>query len=174
MVPYIRAGPRFTHSLSLPWGSFHKLLILIRQKADRNKTTHNHRKLNKWIIWITVLSTSMKLWDIPCRGMQDGLDMVENSGKMWSTGERKWKTNSVFLLWKPHEQFKTQNKTKQKDRTLKCEHSRLIDALYASGNQWRSDFSNKGEMEPKENNTQLCIWLVIKVWCFKEWYFIGI
>ena len=35
----IRARPNFSHSQSLPSGSFHKPLILICQRADRMKTT---------------------------------------------------------------------------------------------------------------------------------------
>ena len=42
-------------------------------------------------MWTTVLSNSMKLWAMPCRATQDGWVMVENSDKMWSTGERNAK-----------------------------------------------------------------------------------
>ena len=38
-VPAHQNRPRFPHSQSLPSGSFHKPLILIRQRADRMKTT---------------------------------------------------------------------------------------------------------------------------------------
>ena len=39
MAPPIRARSRFSHSQSLPSGSFHKPLILIPQRADRMETT---------------------------------------------------------------------------------------------------------------------------------------
>ena len=39
MAPPIRTRPSFLLSQSLPWGSFHKPLILTHQRADRMKTT---------------------------------------------------------------------------------------------------------------------------------------
>ena len=39
MAPPIRTRPGFPFSQSLPSGSFHKLLVLIHQWADRMKTT---------------------------------------------------------------------------------------------------------------------------------------
>ena len=39
ITPPIRTRPSFPLSQSLPSGSFHKLLILIHQRADRMKTT---------------------------------------------------------------------------------------------------------------------------------------
>ena len=39
MALSIRTRPSFSHSQSLPSGSFHKPLILIHQRADRMKTT---------------------------------------------------------------------------------------------------------------------------------------
>ena len=53
----------------------------------RQNENHNHRKLTKLITWTTALSSSMKLWAMPCRTTQDGWVMVESYDKMWSTGE---------------------------------------------------------------------------------------
>ena len=39
MAPPIRTRPSFPYSQSLPTGSFHKLLILIHQQADKMKIT---------------------------------------------------------------------------------------------------------------------------------------
>ena len=54
---------------------------------DRQNENHNQRKLTKLITWTTALSSSMKLWAIPCRATQDRQVMAESSDKTWSTGE---------------------------------------------------------------------------------------
>ena len=51
---------------------------------------------------------------------------------------------------------------RQKDRTLKDELPRSIGAQYATGDQWRNNSRKNEEMEPKQNNTQLWMWLVIE------------
>ena len=53
------------------------------------------------------------------------------------------------------------NMKKQKDRTLKDELPRSVGAHYATGDQWRNNSRKNEEMEPKRNNTQLWIWLVM-------------
>ena len=50
----------------------------------------------------------------------------------------------------------------QKDRTLKDELSRSVGAQYATGDQWRNNSRKNERMEPKQNNTQLWMGLVIK------------
>ena len=55
MDPLIRMRPSFPLSQSLPSGSFHKLLNLIHQRA--NRMNHSHRKLIKLITWITACLT---------------------------------------------------------------------------------------------------------------------
>ena len=52
------------------------------------------------------------------------------------------------------------NAKKQKDRTLKDEFPKSVGAQYATGNQWRNNFRKNGEMEPKQNKTQLWMGLV--------------
>ena len=39
---------------------------------------------------------------------------------------------------------------RQKDRTLKDELSRLVDAQYATGDQWRNNSRKNEGMEPKK------------------------
>ena len=40
---------------------------------------------------------------------------------------------------------------RQKDRTLKDEFPRLVDAQYATGDQWRNNSRKNEEMELKQN-----------------------
>ena len=109
MAPRIRTRPRFLHSLSLPSGSFHKPLILIYQ--GRQNKNHNHRKLTKLITWITALSSSMKLWPMPCRATQDRQVIVESSDKTWSTGEGNGKLLQYSRLENPMNSMKRQRVT---------------------------------------------------------------
>ena len=51
---------------------------------------------------------------------------------------------------------------RQKDRTLKEELPRLVGAQYAIGDQWRNNSRKNEGMEPKQNNTQLQMGLVIE------------
>ena len=51
---------------------------------------------------------------------------------------------------------------RQKDRTLKDELPRSVGALYATGAQWRNNSRKNEGMEPKQNNTQLWLGLVIE------------
>ena len=70
--------------------------------------------------------------------------MVESSDKMWSTGEGNGKPLQYSCLESP------MNSTKrQKDKTLKDELLRLVDAQCATGDQWRINSRKNEEMEPK-------------------------
>ena len=51
---------------------------------------------------------------------------------MWSTGEGNGKPLQYSCLENPMNSME-----RQKDRTLKDELSRLVDAQYATGDQWR-------------------------------------
>ena len=63
---------------------------------------------------------------------------------------------------------------RQNDMILKEELPRLVGAQYATGDQWRNNSRKNEGMEPKQNNTQLWMGLVIdKVRCCKEQYCIG-
>ena len=52
---------------------------------------------------------------------------------------------------------------RQKDRTLKDELPRSIVSQNAIGNQWRNNSKKNEEMEPKQNNNQLWMWLMMEV-----------
>ena len=65
--------------------------------------------------------------------------MVENSNKMWSTGEGNVKPLQYSCLENPMNSMK-----RQRDRTLKDELPRSVGAQYATGDQWRNN-SRKNE-----------------------------
>ena len=52
---------------------------------------------------------------------------------------------------------------RQRGRTLKEELPRSVGAQYATGDQWRNNSKKSEEMEPKQNKTQLWMWLVMEV-----------
>ena len=82
---------------------------------------------------------------MPCRATQDELVMVESSEKTWSIGEGNGKT-----LWYSCLENSMNSMKRQKDRTLKDELPRLVDAQYATGDQWRSNSRKNEEMGPKQ------------------------
>ena len=85
-----------------------------------------------------------------CRATQDGWAMVENSGKMWSAGEKNSKPLQYSCLENP------MNSTKrQKDRTLKDELPRSVGAQYATVEEWRNN-SRKNEETAKEKTMRSC------------------
>ena len=45
---------------------------------------------------------------------------------------------------------------------MKDELPRWVGAQYATGDQWRNNSRKNEGMEPKQNNTQLWLWLVIE------------
>ena len=107
---------------------------------------------------------------MPCTATQEGRVMVESSDKMQSTGEGNGKPLQYSCPENP-----MNSKKKQKDRTLKDELPRSVDAQYATGDQWRKNSIRNEEMEPKQKQHQ-----VIdvngdgsKVQCYKEQYCIG-
>ena len=52
---------------------------------------------------------------------------------------------------------------RQKDMTLKDELPSSVRAQYAAREEWRNSSRTNEEMEPKKNNTQLWMWLVMEV-----------
>ena len=76
--------------------------------------------------------------------------MVEQSDRMWSTGERNGKPLQYFCLQNPINSMK-----RQKDWTLKDELPRSVGAHYATGDHWKNNFIKNEGMEAKQNNTQL-------------------
>ena len=167
MTPPIRTRPSFPQSVSGTLKLPYKPLILILRGQTEWKP---HRKLNKLITWTTALSNSMKLWAMPWRATQDGRVMVESSDKTWSTGEGNGKPLQCSCLENPMNSVK-----RQKDRTLKDELSRLVDAQYATGEEWRNNSRENAEMEP---NQKECPAVDVtgdgsKVRCCKQQYCIG-
>ena len=71
--------------------------------------------------------------------------MVASSGKMWSTGKENGKPLRDSCFENPINSMK-----RQKDRTLKDEHSRLVVAQYATGDRWRSNSRKNEDTEPKQ------------------------
>ena len=64
---------------------------------------------------------------------------------MWSTGEGNDKPLQYSCLENPMNSIK-----RQRDRTLKDELPRLVDAQYATGDQWRNNSRKSEGMEPKQ------------------------
>ena len=107
---------------------------------------------------------------MPSRATQDEWVMVENSDKMWSTGEGNGKPFQYSCLENTVNSMK-----RQKDRILKGELPRSAGAQYATGDQWRNNSRKNEEMEPKQKQHP-----VVdvpgdgsKVQCCKEQYYIG-
>ena len=71
--------------------------------------------------------------------------MVENSDKMWSTGEGNGKPLQYSCLENPKNNMK-----RQKDRKLKDELPRWVGAQHATGDQWRNNSRKNEGMEPKQ------------------------
>ena len=76
---------------------------------------------------------------------------------MWSTGEGNGKPLQYSCLENPMNSMKRQN-----DRIPKEELPRSIGAQYATGDLWRNNSRKNEWMEPKQNNTQLWVGLVIE------------
>ena len=71
--------------------------------------------------------------------------MVESSNKTWSPGEENGKPLQYSCLEIPMNSMK-----RQKDRTLKDELPRSVDAQYATGEEWRNNSRKNAEKEPKQ------------------------
>ena len=82
---------------------------------------------------------------MPFRATQDKRVMVESSDKTWSTGEENGKPLQYSCLENPMNSMK-----RQKDRTLKYELPRSVDAQYATEGEWRSNSRKNEQMKPKQ------------------------
>ena len=96
--------------------------------------------------------------------------MVESSDKIWFSEEGNGKPRQYSCLENSMNSMK-----RQKDRTLKDELPRLVDAQYATGDQWRNNYRNNEEMEPKQKQHPVVDVTGdgSKVQCYKEQYCIG-
>ena len=52
---------------------------------------------------------------------------------------------------------------REKDTTLKDELPRMVGVRYATGKEWRNNSRKNEQMEPKQNNAQVWMWLVVEV-----------
>ena len=89
---------------------------------------------------------------------------------MWSTGEGNGKPLQYSCLENPMNSMK-----RQKDRTLKDELPRSVDAQYATGGQQRNNSRQNEEMEPKQKQHPVVDVTGdgSKLRCCKEQYWIG-
>ena len=96
--------------------------------------------------------------------------MMERSDRVWSTGEGNGKPLQYPCLENPMNSMK-----RQKDRTLKDELPRLVDAQYATGDQWRNNSRKNEGMEPKQKHHPVVDGTSngSKFRCCKEQYCIG-
>ena len=69
---------------------------------------------------------------------------MESYEKMWSTGEGDSKPLQYSCLGNTMNSMK-----RQRDRTLKDELPRSVDAQYATGEEWRYNSRKNKETEPK-------------------------
>ena len=76
--------------------------------------------------------------------------MVENSDKMWSTGEGNDKPLQYSCLENPMKNMK-----RQKDRTLKDELPKLVGAQYPWENSGEITPERRKRQSQSKNNTQL-------------------
>ena len=107
---------------------------------------------------------------MPYWATQDGQVMVENSDKMWSTGDGNGKPLQCSCLENPMNSMK-----RQKGRTLKDELPRSVGAKYATGDQWRNN-SRKNEGTESKQKQHPVVDMTgdrSKVWCCKEQHCIG-
>ena len=101
---------------------------------------------------------------------QDRWVIVKRSDKMWSTGEGNINPLQYSFLENSMNSMK-----RQKDRTLKDELPRSVDAQYATRDQWRNNSRKDEEVESKQKQHP-----VVnvnpdgsKIRCCKEQYCLG-
>ena len=82
---------------------------------------------------------------MPYGATQDRRVMVDRSDRMWSTGEGNGKPLQYSCLENPMNSMKRKNY-----RILKEELPRLVDAQYATRDQWRNNSRKNEGMEPKQ------------------------
>ena len=92
-----------------------------------------------------------------CGATQDRWVMVERSDRLWSTGEGNGKPLQSSCLENPMNSMK-----RRKDRILKDELPRSAGAQYATEDQWRNNSRKNEGMEPKQNNIQLWMLLLLE------------
>ena len=92
------------HIRKLPQASY------LHPSEGRQNENHNHSTLTKLITWVTALSNPMKLLAMPSRVSQEVRVVVENSDKIWSTGEGNGKPLHHSCLENPINSMKRQKR----------------------------------------------------------------
>ena len=87
---------------------------------------------------------------MPCRTTQDRRIIVESSDKTWSTGEGDGKPLQYSCLENPMNSMK-----RQKYITLKDELASLVDAQYATEEEWGNNSKRMKRQRQSKNNAQL-------------------
>ena len=107
---------------------------------------------------------------MPCMATQDGQVMAWSSNKTWSTGKGNGKPLQYSCLENPMNSMKRQN-----DRILKEDLPRSVGAQYATGDQWRTNFTKNEKTEPKQKQHPVVDVTGdgSKVKCCEEHYCIG-
>ena len=93
--------------------------------------------------------------------MQGHPKQMGHGGDFWQNvvhGEGNGKPLQYSYFENPMKSMKRQN-----DRILKDELPRSVGAQYATGEQWRNNSRKNEETEPKWNNAQVWVWLVMEV-----------
>ena len=142
------------------WGNFLKVIQNFFKAAAAKCSCHSWSRM--WGVSSQLLATPQ-----PCLTQRNYEPCHVGTPKMYESWWRvltkcgplqKGMANHFsFLPWKPHEQYE-----KAKDRTLKDELPRSVGAQYDTGDQWRNNSRKNEEMEPKQNKTQLQMWLMME------------
>ena len=70
---------------------------------------------------------------------------------------REWQKASGVFPWESHEQYEKAKRYDTEDELL-----RLVGAQYATAEEQRNSFRRNEQAEPKQNDTQLWVWLVME------------
>ena len=100
--------------------------------------------------------------------------MAERADRMWSSGEGTGKPLQYSCLENPMNSMK-----RQKDRAQKDELLRLLDAQYATGDQWRNNSGKNEGVEPKQKQhpdvdvtgDRSKVWWRKEEYCIVRWNF---
>ena len=165
MAPPIRTRPSIPLSQSVPSGSIHKpLSFSIRGQTDwkpQSQKTGPHPCLSQWNYETCRVGPPQA--DSAWRRV-----LTKHGPPEWDQGNGK--PLQCSCLENPLNSMK-----RQKDRTLKDELPRSVDAQYAIGDQWRNNSRKNEETEPKQKQHPAVDVTGdgSKVWCCKEQYCIG-
>ena len=129
----------------------------VLQDVIRGKTHWNHNHRNLVSIITLEPQTCLTQWNLtrPWGPSQVGQVMVEKSDRMWSTGEGKGNPLQYSCL-----EIRKNSMKRQNNRILREELPMSVGARYATGDWWRNNSRKNEGFEPKQNNTQLWMWLV--------------